>query len=559
MSIDKPTVGGSTNTWGTRVNAALDDLDTQIAQAHFNVKEYNATGNGGSDDTAEIQAAITAAEAAGGGVVFFPAGTYVVTPVYHSRALTAASNVTLRGVGAASIIKVKDSSPKYKQVIGHDYATAVDDFCVESLAFDLNKANNTHPTGVVADEYAFTIDIHKGDRLTVQNCFFKNYDSVNTIVFNGSQSGGTFLSHDVHIINNSFLVETGATNVHDHSTIYIDAPSAVVAGNSFVGPTSGTPSSGLYAAIEMHGPNQAVTGNTVEGYRDGINVGPSHYNDNVSVTGNTIRKGLRGIQLYSLAYYSAASPVLKTIDVSGNSIQLDPNLWEAQSAIPNRFPCGITVYAEADKAVAGISITGNNVWCEPYVGTDTAIATNLTSSGIYVSRPSGATTNVDRGVSIVGNNIYGFPSCGIMVSSLKMTGLTVTDNTIGDVGHASITAASDYKAGIFIGGECANAKISNNHVYDTRGTSPMRRGVTWLATSGSTLSAITDNWIQNVDASSKGLNIGATSGSPFVRHVIRDGATTLPANATAYGSTMTDVAAGAIHQETAAPTGTTWS
>ncbi len=44
----------------------------------FNVKSYGATGDGTTDDTTAIQDTIDAAETAGGGVVFFPAGIYVV-------------------------------------------------------------------------------------------------------------------------------------------------------------------------------------------------------------------------------------------------------------------------------------------------------------------------------------------------------------------------------------------------------------------------------------------------------------------------------------------------
>lgn len=44
----------------------------------FNVLDHGAAGDGVTDDTAAIQAAIDAAEAAGGGVVYFPAGVYVV-------------------------------------------------------------------------------------------------------------------------------------------------------------------------------------------------------------------------------------------------------------------------------------------------------------------------------------------------------------------------------------------------------------------------------------------------------------------------------------------------
>lgn len=44
----------------------------------FNVMDYGATGGGVIDDTAAVQAAIDAAEAAGGGVVYFPPGVYKI-------------------------------------------------------------------------------------------------------------------------------------------------------------------------------------------------------------------------------------------------------------------------------------------------------------------------------------------------------------------------------------------------------------------------------------------------------------------------------------------------
>jgi hypothetical protein len=61
----------------------------------LNVRDYGAAGDGVADDTAEIQAAIDAAEAAGGGLVFMPKGTYLI-----SSALTIqAANVRLEGAG----------------------------------------------------------------------------------------------------------------------------------------------------------------------------------------------------------------------------------------------------------------------------------------------------------------------------------------------------------------------------------------------------------------------------------------------------------------------------
>lgn len=59
---------------------------------------YNAAGDGVTDDTTVVQAAITAADAFGGGIVFFPPGTYKVST------LTIPSNVTLLGCGSGKSI-----------------------------------------------------------------------------------------------------------------------------------------------------------------------------------------------------------------------------------------------------------------------------------------------------------------------------------------------------------------------------------------------------------------------------------------------------------------------
>ena len=58
----------------------LDYINANLgAGITFNVKNYGAIGNNSADDTVAIQATINAAVAAGGGTVYFPAGTYKIT------------------------------------------------------------------------------------------------------------------------------------------------------------------------------------------------------------------------------------------------------------------------------------------------------------------------------------------------------------------------------------------------------------------------------------------------------------------------------------------------
>ena len=69
-----------------------------IPAINVKLQPYNATGNGSTDDTTAIQAALTAVPS-GGGTVYFPAGTYII-----SSPLNLKSNTLVLGEGAASVL-----------------------------------------------------------------------------------------------------------------------------------------------------------------------------------------------------------------------------------------------------------------------------------------------------------------------------------------------------------------------------------------------------------------------------------------------------------------------
>jgi hypothetical protein len=88
----------------TRMNyvSNLKIIDESVAV--YNVKTFGAVGDGTTDDTAAIQAAIAAASNAGGGTVFIPAGTYKTTTYIAPKPF-----VSITGIGRESVIQPSGS------------------------------------------------------------------------------------------------------------------------------------------------------------------------------------------------------------------------------------------------------------------------------------------------------------------------------------------------------------------------------------------------------------------------------------------------------------------
>ena len=79
-----PTIGSDGDTWGDVLNDFLrvahrEDGSLKTTSQVINVKDYGATGNGTTDDTLAIRAAITAALNGPARRVYFPSGDYLVT------------------------------------------------------------------------------------------------------------------------------------------------------------------------------------------------------------------------------------------------------------------------------------------------------------------------------------------------------------------------------------------------------------------------------------------------------------------------------------------------
>lgn len=200
----------------------------------YSVKTYGAVGDGTTDDTEAIQAAIDAAGLAGGGVVYLPPGTYSVkrsSPArsYNYSLLIKHSNVTIEGAGrGATTIRMADgeNATILRTVINNTgidgpLARALDNIRIANLTIDGNWANVTWagPTGMesagIYDQNGLTLSTTSNSR--VENVHIKhiaqdglsggsnrNLTIVNSIVeHTGKNNIAMFQSTDVKIINNT--------------------------------------------------------------------------------------------------------------------------------------------------------------------------------------------------------------------------------------------------------------------------------------------------------------------------------------------------------------------
>jgi parallel beta-helix repeat protein len=172
------------------------------------VTGYGAKGDGSTDDATAINAAVSAASAAGGGIVYFPEATYIV-----GAPIVLQSNVILLGDGYGSCIKLKNST--ISDVVtsaATSIATMITNAGVENLHIDGNKANQT--TG--NDNQNYGISLLGANRCWVDNCFIHDVKR-SAIYFAGSRNRASF-----NVINDIGTVGSAGSTVIGRSGIVFD-------------------------------------------------------------------------------------------------------------------------------------------------------------------------------------------------------------------------------------------------------------------------------------------------------------------------------------------------
>jgi Pectate lyase superfamily protein/Right handed beta helix region len=251
--------------------------------APINVQTYGAVGDGVHDDTAAILAARAALSSAGG-ALFFPAGTYRITPMTFSGV----TQTRLFGVGPASRITV--TSPAH----GWTFDTTCADLIIESLAF----------IGASVGTEAKSALQLRAPRSTVRGCSFTGFNQGVTIndeaATDGLVTGNTFSGLVGTTSGNGYGVYTIARRTKITANTFLNVPrhdvylsnsapqgaqDCIVAENTSVG--SGLEAIALFGGAAYPAVSGCVvSGNTIRACVVGIGL-DARATDNV-IVGNTI-------------------------------------------------------------------------------------------------------------------------------------------------------------------------------------------------------------------------------------------------------------------------------
>ena len=136
----------------------------------FNVSDYGATGDGVTDDTAAIQAALNAAFSAGGGVVSLPGGVYATS----AALVIPGSNVVLRGAGWNTIIQPQAGATYDAVTLPLPPNNTVTGYVAQYVGIGDLMIDCSHMTGTVVGQgngiHFFGARYSWVDNVYIQNC-----------------------------------------------------------------------------------------------------------------------------------------------------------------------------------------------------------------------------------------------------------------------------------------------------------------------------------------------------------------------------------------------------
>lgn len=412
--------------------------------AAISVSAYGAVGDGVSDDTAAIQAALNAARDAGGGVVVIPGGrTYAIKDflVVFDNTIISAYGATIRSTGTTGLLRNFLPTETFAGYAGHS------NIIVQGGTWDANASDGV--TGTVTGMTNAFGFVHCSN-ITVRDLTIANVSSAHGCEFNSTSGGRVlncrFTGYRDNSGNNSrqfseavqidMAVSGSAAIGQFDETMSKD----ILVQGCYVGPSSRLGSFGRGVGSHMLRSGKYYTGIQVIGNRieSTLQQGVYGFGWRRAVIANNVvtGSGLSGIQL-SRPDPAGPGPS-EGFTVNGRNISITGNTVEGA-----KDASGIRVYGASGGTYDQVVISGNSV-----LGFNTD-----TSNGIHVeycSRPN-----------VTGNVIAGTQSSGVVV--FNSDGAHVGSNTVRSSGSNGVNVTGC--SGAHVIGNTIDGTSSNHGVF----------------------------------------------------------------------------------------------
>ena len=188
---------------GTTPAGAINRTIYQKLSDVVSIKDFGAIGDGTTDDTAAIQAAVTAATGKG---LYIPSGTYATT-----TAITLPSNITIFGDGPTKSIIKRIGSGTDNLFIGSD----ISNVSFNQVGFYGNSQATTYNNGGALLYTQTSSAVASNKSIYIDHCNFDNFKADNWVyIINGNT---TYQLNDIRITNCKFTSYTG--NCRNPATI----------------------------------------------------------------------------------------------------------------------------------------------------------------------------------------------------------------------------------------------------------------------------------------------------------------------------------------------------
>lgn len=201
---------------GQEIEQLKQQFGNDIAGQKVNitdVKTAGAAGDGVTDDTAAIQAALD-----NGGCVYFPAGTYRITGSLHPK-----SNTKMFGCGTITLDNRESSSSLYAVRIIGDTGNTLENITIDGLHFTcVNPGNGASRNGITIGQTR-GISSRVCNNITVSNCRVTGFNGRGIDTFAGAAGDGYSHGYPNIYIKHVYIGQCGTTPFCNSGvTLFVD-------------------------------------------------------------------------------------------------------------------------------------------------------------------------------------------------------------------------------------------------------------------------------------------------------------------------------------------------